>query len=575
VELVWENLCNEVFFLTFTQLLGLRLRAGCKGQTEGASVQDKRQEAFLAEQKDFVRALDLLVWATRRTVLLRALIYSSNKRDAAFKAAALATRANSEFANWLLAKTRKRGSIRRLLWRLGFTGQAPLCANLMREWATGEKATSRKRRSNALFTRLASALKLRSTAFPEPVQHRMPMSPGRKNVLVVVHETSRTGAPILGWNIANRLSKKYNVFTVRCGDGPLTGEFEAISVAVCKQPRKNDTSRQLDLLFKQHSFEYAIINSTESRHLISLCNEYRVPTLFLVHEFASYVHPLRSLIHAFDEATHIIFPAPIVADAALNLWPDLEKQKLHILQQGRSVIPSQKTRKNLPPNILRTLEAEKKDNGALVVLGAGSVNIRKGVDLFIATAAAVRRAHPERAPYFIWVGDGYRPTEDMGYSVYLKEQVARSNLEGCVHIVDEVTDLDPFYALADVFFLSSRLDPLPNVAIDAAHCGIPIVCFRGASGISDLMLTEPQLASGVVDYLDIDGAAQAISHLLLDQVARSGIAAATSKFGQEKFDMDKYVENLDKIGMRAAEKHSNSEREQSSSSSGRELMNVS
>jgi len=538
-------------------------------------VQDKRQEAFLADQRDFVRALDLLVWATRRTVLLRALFHSSNKRAAVFKAAALATRANSEFANWLLAKTRKRESIRRLLWRVGFTGQARLCVNLMREWATGEKAASSDRRLNALLARLASAIKLSPTVSPGPVQHRMPMLPDRKNVLVVVHETSRTGAPILGWNIANRLSKKYNVFTVRCGDGPLTEEFEAISVAVCKQPRKNDASRQLDLLFRRHSFEYAIINSTESRHLISLCNEYRVPTLFLVHEFASYVHPLRSLIHAFGEAKHIIFPVPVVADAAINLCPDLEKQKLHILPQGRSVIPSQNTRKNLPPPILRKLEAEKRDNDALVVLGAGSVNIRKGVDLFIATAAAaVRRARPKRAPYFIWVGDGYRPTEDMGYSVYLKEQVARSSLEDCFYIVDEVTDLDPFYALADVFFLSSRLDPLPNVAIDAAHCGIPIVCFRGASGISDLMLTEPQLASGVVDYLDIDGAAQAISHLLLDQVARSSIAAATSKFGQDRFDMDKYVANLDRIGMRAAEKDSNNEREQSPLPA-RELMNVS
>ena len=81
-------------------------------------MQDKRQEAFLADQRDFVRALDLLVWATRRTVLLRALFHSSSKRAAVFKAAALATRANSEFANWLLAKTRKRESIRRLLWRV-------------------------------------------------------------------------------------------------------------------------------------------------------------------------------------------------------------------------------------------------------------------------------------------------------------------------------------------------------------------------------------------------------------------------------------------------------------------------
>jgi hypothetical protein len=380
-------------------------------------VQDKRQEAFLADQRDFVRMLDLLVWATRRTVLLRALICSSTKREAAFRAATHAIRANPEFADWLLAKTRKPASIRRLLWRVGFAGQARLCTNLMREWASGEEATSSNRRSNAFLTGLASAIKLGSKVFPDPVQRRMAMSPDRKNVLVVVHETSRTGAPILGWNIANRLSKKYNVFTVRCGDGPLTREFEAISVAVCKQTRKSDTNRQLDLLFKQHSFEYAIINSTESRHLINICKSYQTPTVFLVHEFASYVHPLRSLLHAFGEATHVVFPAPVVAEAAIGLCPGLEKQKLHILQQGRSVIPSQNTEKNLPPLILKKLEAEKRNKGALVVLGAGSVNIRKGVDLFIATAAAVKRAHPKQAPYFIWVGDGYRPTEDMGYGV--------------------------------------------------------------------------------------------------------------------------------------------------------------
>ena len=176
-----------------------------------------------------------------------------------------------------------------------------------------------------------------------------------------------------------------------------------------------------------------------------------------------------------------------------------------------------------------------------------------------------------RTPYFIWIGHGYQPTEDMGYSVYLKEQVTRSRLEDCVHFVDEVTDLNPFYALADLFFLSSRLDPLPNVAIDAAHCGIPIVCFRDASGISDLMLTEPELASGVVDYLDVDGAARAISHLLFDKAARSCTVAATRSFGQARFDMDNYVSNLDKIGTIAAEKR----RDDKIWSRGGEVINIS
>lgn len=90
-------------------------------------MQDKRLEALFGGQRDFEAALELLIWATRRTVLLRALIYSSSRRVTTFRAAALATRANPEFANWLLAKTRKRPSIRDLLRQLTYTGQTRLC----------------------------------------------------------------------------------------------------------------------------------------------------------------------------------------------------------------------------------------------------------------------------------------------------------------------------------------------------------------------------------------------------------------------------------------------------------------
>lgn len=160
----------------------------------------------------------------------------------------------------------------------------------MREWVTGEMSTLNDRRSNTSIKNLASVMKLGATVSPKP------MLADRKNVLVVVHETSRTGAPILGWNIANQLSKRYNVFTVRCGDGPLTAEFEVISVSVCVQLQKEGIRRQPNSLLKLHSFEYAIINSTESRHLISICKQHRIPTLFLVHEFSSYTRPLQALI---------------------------------------------------------------------------------------------------------------------------------------------------------------------------------------------------------------------------------------------------------------------------------------
>src|SRR4029077_21281947 len=116
---------------------------------------------------------------------------------------------------------------------------------------------------------------------------------------------------------------------------------------------------------------------------------------------------------------------------------------------------------------------------AFVVLGMGAVHLRKGVDLFLATAAGTRRLAPELRFRFVWIGDGYDPVGDSAYSVYLAEQIVRSDLTETVAMLDAVENLDPAYANADVFFMSSRLDPQPNVAIHALTRGIPTVCFDG------------------------------------------------------------------------------------------------
>ncbi|MFP3733054.1 hypothetical protein SB690_20050, partial [Bacillus sp. SIMBA_006] len=48
-------------------------------------------------------------------------------------------------------------------------------------------------------------------SIPMPVDK---LDPTRPTVLVVVHEASRTGAPILGWNIARVLKQHANVVAV-------------------------------------------------------------------------------------------------------------------------------------------------------------------------------------------------------------------------------------------------------------------------------------------------------------------------------------------------------------------------
>ena len=375
----------------------------------------------------------------------------------------------------------------------------------------------------------------------------------RENVIVVVHETSRTGAPILGWNIAQQLAQTYNVYTVRLGDGALTPEFEALSAEVhgpfigdCHHPA--DIEFRLRPLFAGRVFKYAIVNSIESRPLIEVCARHFVPTLLLMHEFGSYVRPLDSLRKAFDLATEIVFPAPVVARSAMNAHPALSDRHIHIETQGMSIVPAGKTKKKPPASAQMNFLSQARAEGTFIVMGAGSVTLRKGVDLFIAVAADVQRLGLDRSVHFLWVGGGYRPNEDMGYSVYLKEQLERSGLEKHVTFMEEVSDLEPVYALAHAFLLTSRLDPLPNVSIDAAHRGIPIICFKDASGTADLMLANNDTAIGVVAHLDTGAAADLIGSLASDEPARMRMADATGRLARTIFDMKRYVERLDALG---------------------------
>jgi glycosyltransferase involved in cell wall biosynthesis len=138
----------------------------------------------------------------------------------------------------------------------------------------------------------------------------------------------------------------------------------------------------------------------------------------------------------------------------------------------------------------------------------------------------------------------------MAYSVYLKEQIERAGLAAAVTFLGEVSDMEPAYGLADMFFLSSRLDPLPNVSIDAAIRGIPILCFAAASGMAELLAKEPETAACVVAHLDVDAAAGFICRLAEDAAEAAGIAAATARMAQNTFNMELYVEQLDRLGRR-------------------------
>jgi glycosyltransferase involved in cell wall biosynthesis len=388
---------------------------------------------------------------------------------------------------------------------------------------------------------------------------RSRLDPKRETILLVAHEASRTGAPILTYNLAKRLHRRCNVVALVLAGGNILEDFQASCAAVVGPLTYADWNpgefkHLVKYTLAAFPVTYAIVNSIEASRIVPPLARALVPTIVLVHEFASYVRPKSVMREGLESGTQIVFSAELVARSAREEHPILNHRPLHILPQGQTDRPPARERisaARTPANLAQMFRPPGAEN-AVVVMGCGSVHIRKGVDLFLSCATAVAAMRPSRPVRFVWVGAGYDPANDVTYSCYLADQIARAGLEAIVAFTGEIADVDAAYALADLFFLSSRLDPLPNVAIDAAMKGVPVICFNGTSGIADIFAGDPSTRECVVPHLDVRAAANVIVALANDEPKRRRVGDASRNLARATFDMDRYVRRLGELGAEAA-----------------------
>jgi glycosyltransferase involved in cell wall biosynthesis len=382
------------------------------------------------------------------------------------------------------------------------------------------------------------------------------LSPDRETVVVAIHEATRTGASILAWNIIGELEKRYNVVALLKMGGPIEQAINDLASASVTLPANVavsdfDTDEIAKQFIQHYAPKYVIANSVETRYFVPAFERAGVPAIALVHEFSSSVRPIGVLNDLFETASEIVFSADLVAEAALDDYRILVARPYSVLAQGQSSLPPD----NAPAqgedderHIQDDLSRLPEDDGSILVIGVGTITPRKGVEFFIAAAANVARRNTTRKITFAWIGKcWFEPP----YLDSLMEQVKRSGIEESFLFLGEFEDLAPVYARADLCFLSSRLDPLPNIAIDAAVHGIPVVCFDHASGMAEILSRSEETKSLVVPYLDAEAAANRIVELAEHPSNRATVASAMQAIAAQHFDMARYVEAIDALGQRA------------------------
>ena len=381
------------------------------------------------------------------------------------------------------------------------------------------------------------------------------LDPRRPTALVVSHEASTTGAPILALNLCQQLAADHNVIVLLLKGGPLRAEFQASAVALIQARRSFVNAKLVTRALKRASggqaVQFALVNSVVSAPVLEPLRSQGIGCLCLVHEFVTYIKPLDVFAEIGLWASRVVCSTPLTWNDVLRHCSHLADVPVAVLPQGRCQLPSSLSRKPTSKVEVRAPERDadrflaQLPSEALLVLGAGAVQPRKGVDLFVATAQQIRLQAPDLPIVFAWIGSGYDPDHDFSVSVWLKDQIERSGLSDGLVMLDESPAYTALIERSDLFVVSSRLDPLPNVAIDAMLAGTPVLCFAEACGIADLLAQQPDLHSScVAPYFDCNSLAGKAVALLRSPQRLQRLGELTREQANRWFHMPAYIRQL-------------------------------
>jgi glycosyltransferase involved in cell wall biosynthesis len=161
---------------------------------------------------------------------------------------------------------------------------------------------------------------------------------------------------------------------------------------------------------------------------------------------------------------------------------------------------------------------------ACIVLGCGTIELRKGVDLFVQLARRVIAHQSAPEAWFLWVGTDHDP----GLKQWLLHDVDTGGPRDRVRFLGPRDNSLPYFLAADVFVLPSREDPCPLVNMEAMASGLPVVAFRDSGGAPELL----EDCGDVVPYLDLEAMAHAVVRLLDDPEERESMGSrARAKIG--------------------------------------------
>lgn len=346
-------------------------------------------------------------------------------------------------------------------------------------------------------------------------------------ILLISHSACRTGAPHCLLRLSEGLAKIPGVecWVVLRSGGELAPQFarQAPTLEMATAEASGFDRAGFPAMLASRFREY-------SRNVIAVCNTMTVsefheafeaaeiPVISWIHELPTFIDILggREAIDRIQSASfRTIVPANVVRDALVQRF-DFDPSRVQTVYNGLDAKGRGLSRERMRAKVREELDLPA---DARIVLGCGTIDLRKGVDLF---AQLGRTFLLETAPkdlasrtYFVWVGH----TSDPDLLKWLRHDLETAGLSDRVLFPGSRPDMAPYFLASDLFALTSREDPCPFANLEAMESALAVVAFQGSGGAPEV------LGDGgiVAPYLDVPAMAEAARDLLADDERRNAM----------------------------------------------------
>lgn len=354
-------------------------------------------------------------------------------------------------------------------------------------------------------------------------------------IIYVSHDAQAYGAQYLSLHIIKYLHDYFNfkidIIFLQGGD-LLKYFYKYGNVTVLDYFDQNKIIESL--LKKGHTC--AICNTSVTGLFVAKLKKSGFKVLTLVHEMQSIINRFKLEQHIISINTYsdiIVFPHEKI-EKAFSQYVDLISENCKIYPQGiyrRNKLLQNESKINLKKKLKNKYRLS---DDTIIFLSVGSIDKRKGFDIFIEVAIAILRY--KKNCFFIWIGHGDEDLQQKYYHVIERTKTKKHFL-----FPGKTFETDLFYAGSDIYLLTSREDPFPSVIFEALDSCLPIIAFKNATGAEELL---KKAGANLVDEINIQEFTNQLLSIINNKDELNKLNSNGRKIIEKDYNFHRYVYTL-------------------------------